>query len=375
MERPDVLAPRSPRFDAPLVPGPERTLGISADIDAAVARLTHQLRDRAHDLGATIDVDPRSILRARAHLLGFADPSHTSANGHSRLIRCRDEWIALSLARRDDVDVLEALIEQPVDDDPWACVTRAAHDAASSRFVARGRLLGLPIALVARGDIRATAPIELRRRAPSSDRAALRGLVVADLSSLWAGPLTAKILADAGAEVTKIESATRPDGARARPEFYTTLHEPDQRSVVVDFAQARDRDRLRDILAAADVVIEGSRPRALEQLGLGPEQLDSRAGAVWLSVTGYGRRPPGDGWVAFGDDGAAAGGLVTWSKDDEPSFVGDAIADPLTGLFGALGVVESMLLGGGHLVDVSLQRSSAWIAAKTAAPFVDVQTE
>ena len=153
------------------------------------------------------------------------------------------------------------------------------------------------------------------------------------------------------------------------------LHDPDQSSMIVDFSHSADIDGLRRVLEAADVVIEGSRPRALEQLGLGPDQVAPRPGGVWLSVTGYGRRAPNDGWVAFGDDGAAAGGLVAWSHDGAPSFVGDAIADPLTGLFGALGVVESLIRGGGHLVDVSLQRSSGWIAANAVGAYVDEMTD
>jgi crotonobetainyl-CoA:carnitine CoA-transferase CaiB-like acyl-CoA transferase len=149
------------------------------------------------------------------------------------------------------------------------------------------------------------------------------------------------------------------------------LHKPDQKSITIDFSRPRDIDMIRRLLESADVVIEAARPRALEQLGLGPEQVAPRCGGVWLSVTGYGRHSPADGWVAFGDDGAAAGGLVTWSLDGTPNFVGDAIADPLTGLFGALGVVESLIRGGGHLVDVSLQRSSAWIAANARDPIVN----
>jgi hypothetical protein len=348
-------------------------LKISADIDDAVARVADELRRRALSLGASLDIDTHALLRTRASLLGFPNPGRTSANGHSRLLECSDQWIALTLARPGDVDVLEALTGEPVRVEPWANVARAASAARAGDFVARGRLLGLAIAVAARRPLEMNAAIEMSPRATSGTTSELRGLRVADLSSLWAGPLTAKILSDAGANVTKIESTSRPDGARARPEFYSTLHPPDQESLVVDFSQAHELEKLRRTLEAADVVIEASRPRALEQLGLGPEQVTRRAGSVWLSITGYGRRPPADGWVAFGDDAAAAGGLVTWSPEGEPHFVGDAIADPLTGLLGALGVVDSLTRGGGHLVDVSLQRSAALIATNAAGPFVEVR--
>jgi len=346
------------------------SLGIGPGIDLALSRLTRALHESAARLGASLDLDAQELVRARAGLLGLREPNQVSANGHSRFIRCRDAWIVLSLARREDVDLLAALISGPVDGDPWACVARAAVVASGEDFVERGRLLGLPIAVVAVKPVADDPPVRLFDRAGVRRIEQLRGLKVADLSSLWAGPLTAKILAECGAEVTKIESSTRPDGARARPEFYSALHASDQTSIVVDFTTSRGLDHLRQIIESADVVIEASRPRALDQLGLGPGLIASRAGSVWLSITGYGRTPPADGWVAFGDDGAAAGGLVSWSSDGTPHFVGDAIADPLTGMFGALGVFESLIRGGGHLIEVSLERSSAWIGADANGPYV-----
>ena len=82
------------------------SLGISTDVDTAVARLTAELRARALDLGESVIVDGYDALRERARLLGFHDPSNVSANGHSHVIQCIDGWIVLSLARLDDVDML-----------------------------------------------------------------------------------------------------------------------------------------------------------------------------------------------------------------------------------------------------------------------------
>jgi hypothetical protein len=122
------------------------------------------------------------------------------------------------------------------------------------------------------------------------------------------------------------------------------------------------------LLAVADVVIEASRPRALAQLGLAPEMIPHRDGQVWLSITGYGR---GDAaaaeLVAFGDDAAVAGGLVGWTGDGpgdgDPVFCADAIADPLTGLCGALAVARSVAGGGGELIDLSMREVAAGFAA------------
>jgi crotonobetainyl-CoA:carnitine CoA-transferase CaiB-like acyl-CoA transferase len=76
-----------------------------------------------------------------------------------------------------------------------------------------------------------------------------------------------------------------------------------------------------------------------------------------VSITGYGRRPPGANWVAFGDDAAVAAGLAAASgaPDGPPIFCGDAIADPLAGLHAALLALASFRRGGGHLLDVALR--------------------
>jgi hypothetical protein len=237
----------------------------------------------------------------------------------------------------------------------------AAHAAAG--FAARARLLGLAAAPLtssaSTGSGRDPGPYaahrkwEVRRFGPDD-----RWRVV-DLSSLWAGPLAARVLAEAGAAVTKLESVTRPDGARATPAFYRWLHPPAERVVPVDFATVAGRQAAAELINNADVVIEASRPRALEQLGLGPDDRPDRPGRVWLSITGHGREAPGRDWIAFGDDAAIAGGLVAWDADGDPVFCGDAIADPLTGLTGALAVLEARAQGGGCLIDLAMSRAAA----------------
>jgi crotonobetainyl-CoA:carnitine CoA-transferase CaiB-like acyl-CoA transferase len=186
--------------------------------------------------------------------------------------------------------------------------------------------------------------------------------LVVDLSSLWAGPLCARLLADAGARVVKVESVARPDGARSGPAaFYDRLH-AGHRSVAVDFATAAGREALRRLVAAADVVIEASRPRALAQLGVDAAAAVRGGVRVWVSITGYGRGHDG---VAFGDDAAVAGGLVAWAPDGRPRFAGDAVADPLTGLAAAGATRSALRSGGGWLLDVSMSHVAAEVAAAT----------
>jgi crotonobetainyl-CoA:carnitine CoA-transferase CaiB-like acyl-CoA transferase len=176
------------------------------------------------------------------------------------------------------------------------------------------------------------------------------------------------LLGLAGAQVIKVESPARPDGARSgNREFFDWLH-AGHRSLSVDFSTRAGRAVLASLLEVADVVIESSRPRALAALGVAPGMIRHPPGQVWLSITGYGRSMPER--VAFGDDAAVAGGLVGWTGSeragDEPAgpvFCADAIADPLAGACGALAVARSRSAGGGELIDLPMRDVAAAFAA------------
>ena len=134
------------------------------------------------------------------------------------------------------------------------------------------------------------------------------------------------------------------------------------------FADPEGRRRLGDLVRAADVVIEASRPRALAQLGLAPGDLGPDGPTVWVSITGHGRSGAVADRVGFGDDAAAAGGLVAWTADG-PVFGGDAVADPLTGLAAAAAVRRALTDAARAadaprrcLLDVSLAEVAAWVA-------------
>ena len=178
---------------------------------------------------------------------------------------------------------------------------------------------------------------------------------------MWAGPLCAQLLGRCGAEVVKVEDVSRPDVARlGDPWLFEELHAGHEQ-VVLDFGSEAGRRALGELVDQADVVIEASRPRALGHLGLGPEQfLGSRPGRTWISITGHGRSGTRSNWVAFGDDAAAGGGLVSGADPTGPVFCADAIADPISGLCGATGALASIVNGGGHLVDCSMTAASAF---------------
>jgi hypothetical protein len=280
-----------------------------------------------------------------------------TCGGAGRLVATADGWLAVNLARQDDRDMMPAWLEidpVPASASTWSVVTAQVGERPAAELVERAALLGMPVSAL--GEV--VPPREPVRAIPVGDGPVLdRPPLVVDLSSLWAGPLCSRLLADRGARVVKVESPTRPDGARRGPlAFFERLHAGKELRTL-DLAGTE----LAELLAAADVVIEGSRPRALRQLGILAEELRP---PVWVSITGHGRASDR---VAFGDDAAIAGGLAAWEPGDHgPCFVADAVADPLTGIAAAAAAVAALAAGGRWMLDASMAGVAAWVAGDDA---------
>jgi CoA-transferase family III len=328
-----------------------KSLTVPVGVVSRARRVANGFRELT---GAETDADV--IIAGRAGLLGHSPHARVSAGGETHLMQCRDSWCALTLSRADDVDAVPALIgEDVVGHDPWPAVQRWVAESECADVTERARLLGLPVAAL--GETPAEPPRIYPFGAATTERSP-SGLLVADLSSMWAGPLCGQLLAQAGATVVKVETASRPDGTRAGPPVFFDWMNSGKLSYVVDFDQPSG---LRRLLAAADVVIESSRPAALIRRGLAPTDIDPRDGRVWLRITGHGTDGEHANWVAFGDDAAVSGGLVC-GGDDAPVFCGDAIADPLTGLEAAVAVAQSLRNGGGELIELSMSAVAAMYA-------------
>jgi len=334
------------------------------NIPSAVLEEARRVADAWASLtGAALDA--AEVITGRAALLGLSSDGRISAGGATRLMPSRDGWCALTLSRPDDVDAVPALVEcDAVGDDPWPAVQRWIVEHESAAVTHRGRLLGLPVAAL--GETPAVPPRIRSAGTPTGPRG-LPGLLVADLSSMWAGPLCGQLLAQAGATVVKVESPARPDGTRAgSPAFFDWMNSG-KLSYAVDFDQPAG---LRQLLEAADVVIESSRPAALAHRSLGPADVAPRDGRVWVRITGHGTDGDRANWVAFGDDAAVSGGLVG-NAEGGPVFCGDAIADPLTGLHAAVAVAESLSRGGGELIEMSMADVAATYAELPGSTEVD----
>ena len=267
-------------------------------------------------------VDGLALLGERAALGNLTRQGRVSCGGSTRLVRTADSWLAVSLARPDDVSALEAWLCADVPpEDPWPAVARIARESDAAALDERAALLGLPIAALSSVGPPASAPFGLPIGAACLHEAAgparpIEGVRVLDLSSLWAGPLCGQLLATAGATVVKVESLARPDGARRGPPAFFDLMNGLKLSVALDLATPDGRCDLRRLINAADVVIESARPRGLEQMGIMASEVlgrpaGPRAGSkVWASITSHGRGPGRAERVGFGDVAAVAGGLV-----------------------------------------------------------------
>ena len=310
-----------------------------------------------------LPLDGPALLGERAALRGLSRRGTTSAGGGSQILRAADGWVALTLSRPDDRELVPAWLQ--VDDADDETISDAVAVAPAAATAAAGQELGLAVAVVpppsASSDeqqiARGTHPWLI---SPGGGPPASGGLRVLDLSALWAGPLCANLLGLAGAEVVTVDSVGRPDGARlGDPDLFALLHKG-HASVPIDLRDHDDRSRLGELIGAADVVITSVRPRALAQLDLWPhDQVARRPGLTWVAITGYGLTGPWANRVGYGDDTAAAGGLV--AEDGTPVFCADAAADPSTGLYAAVAATAVARAGGG-VVDVALREVAAHLS-------------
>jgi hypothetical protein len=336
----------------------ERPAIIDFSLMARARALCRATGDLSARVGSAVRLDERSVFFERAAERGFRRLGEASANGSCRLLRCAEGWIACNLPRRDDEALLAAALgHQELPADPWHAVEVAAARSDAGSFAEHLQLFGLAVAVL--GESASDDPVRFVGLGGAGGvRPRPR---VVDFSAMWAGPLCAQVLGHCGAEVVTVEDPARPDGARlGDPAMYERFHRG-HRLARVSFSSDAGRRELHRLVDGADIVIESSRPRALGSLGLGPEAfLGSRAGRCWVSITGYGRSGARANRAAFGDDAAVGGGLVAWEAG-RPVFVGDAIADPASGLFAAFGGLAALAAGGGFHVDVSMSAAAAFL--------------
>ncbi|HSV80237.1 MAG TPA: CoA transferase [Ramlibacter sp.] len=342
------------------------------DYAGRIAELCALVRSLARAAGGELDPEP-ALVAARATAAGLSRQGNVSAGGSCRILRTADSHVAVNLARPSDLELLPAWIECDAPQS-WEALQQTVASRDARTLVEQGQLLGIPVAQMgeAADD---TMPVRFTRMARTTGKMdARRPLLVLDFSSLWAGPLCGQFLSRLGARVVKVESTQRPDGARSGPAAFFDMLHGGQEMLAVDFRRPAELARLRGLMMKADVIIEASRPRAFAQLGFAPADIfRANPDLSWVSITGYGRDGPRNHRVGFGDDVAVAAGLVEFDPEGCPNFIGDAIADPITGLAATAGVLAALVAGGGYLVDAPMVAAASFVAS--AAPIADRSTD
>ena len=196
----------------------------------------------------------------------------------------------------------------------------------------------------------------------------LQGLKVIELGTLIAGPFCARMLAEFGAEVIKIESPAGGDPLRKWRKLHdgTSLwwyaQARNKKSVTLDLKQPEAQAIVRRLVRDADVVVENFRPGAMEKWGLGWNELSVlNPRLVMVRLSGFGQTGPYRDRPGFGAIGESMGGLryVTGHPDRPPVRVGVSIGDSIAALHGVIGALMALrhrdVNGGrGQYVDVAL---------------------
>lgn len=221
--------------------------------------------------------------------------------------------------------------------------------------------------------------------------AGLRGLRVAELTHVLAGPIIGSLLGAMGATVIRLEDPERLDIYRRsgpfadgiagveRGAYYATANHSKQ-SVLID----PEHTAVSAALSQADVVIENVGSSRLDRLDVVPQQL-AAAGQLMVRVSGFGSDGPLAGYRVYANNVQSYGGLagLTTGADGEPARLGTVLADPLSSVVAAV-VIASWALGSradtGAVVDLSMSEVVAYTvseyltAASTAQPVADSPT-
>ncbi|KWU51442.1 CaiB/BaiF CoA transferase family protein [Pseudomonas palleroniana] len=201
--------------------------------------------------------------------------------------------------------------------------------------------------------------------------APLSGIKVIEIGTLIAAPFAARLMAEFGAEVIKIEALGQGDPLRKWRKLHEGtslwwyLQSRNKKSLALDLKSVEGLGVIKQLLGDADVLIENLRPGGLEKLGLGWDVLHALNPKLTLvRISGYGQTGPYRDRPGFGAIGEAMGGIryTTGNPDSPPARVGVSLGDSLASLHAVIGALMALLRvktgqGDGQIVDVSLAES------------------
>jgi crotonobetainyl-CoA:carnitine CoA-transferase CaiB-like acyl-CoA transferase len=199
----------------------------------------------------------------------------------------------------------------------------------------------------------------------------LKGIRIIEIGTLIAAPFAARLMAEFGAEVIKVEAPGEGDPIRKWRKLHKGtslwwyLQSRNKKSIAVNLKSKAGIDIVKRLAETADIVIENLKPGALEKLGIGWDVLhEINPKLTMVRISGYGQTGPYKDRPGFGAIGEAMGGIryTTGEQDGVPARAGVSLGDSLASLHAVMGALMSVLRvktgqGDGQVVDVSLVES------------------
>ena len=208
------------------------------------------------------------------------------------------------------------------------------------------------------------------REARSDLRGPLHGIRVMDVTTSWAGPMCACVLADLGADVIKIESPDGEVGRRITPYLpgtnppigfaHATVNR-NKRDLTLDMRTSEGREIFMKLAKSTDIIVQNFRAGTMVKWGLGYDDVRKiKPDMVYVSISGWGQWGPDHDRVGYDPMAQAAGGFISLNgpRDGDPVKAPTFLCDDLAGLHGAIGAIAALRhrdqTGEGQHVDVSL---------------------
>jgi crotonobetainyl-CoA:carnitine CoA-transferase CaiB-like acyl-CoA transferase len=209
-------------------------------------------------------------------------------------------------------------------------------------------------------------------------KSVLSGIRVVEQGTFITGPCAGMMLADLGADVVKVESPGGDpyrsyQGGQFSPHFQA--YNRNKRSIALDLNAAADRKVFDELIANADVYIQNFRPGTADRLGAGRQRLqDLNAKLIYCTISGFGSSGPYADRPSYDSVAQALSGFLSVVVDPErPRFLGPALADAITGIYAAYGILGALFersrTGRGRLVEVSMLEAMAHFAVEPFAAF------
>ncbi len=211
----------------------------------------------------------------------------------------------------------------------------------------------------------------------------LAGIRVVEQGTFITGPCAGMMLADLGADVIKVESPEGDpyrsyQGSHYSPHFQA--YNRNKRSIAVDLKVSEERTVFEGLVREADVFIQNFRPGTAMRLGAGPERLCAiNPRLIYASISGFGSSGPYAERPSYDSVAQALSGFLSVVVDSSrPRFLGPALADAITGIYAAYGVLGALVqrgrTGEGSLVEVSMLEAMAHFALEPFAAFFALGT-